>query len=44
VVEEQPAWVVERLPTIAQAWDEAKAALEERAREKAERQSKGVTG
>jgi hypothetical protein len=44
VVDEQPAWVVERLPAVARAWDEAKVALEERAREKAERQSKGATG
>jgi hypothetical protein len=31
VVDEQPAWILERLPTIATAFDEAKATMQERA-------------
>jgi hypothetical protein len=31
VVDEQPAWIIERLPTLAEAFDEATAALQERA-------------
>jgi hypothetical protein len=30
VVDEQPAWILERLPTVAMAFDEAKAAVQER--------------
>ncbi|MDX3672708.1 hypothetical protein [Streptomyces europaeiscabiei] len=36
VVDEQPAWILERLPTLAQAFDEAKDALNERAAQAAE--------
>jgi hypothetical protein len=36
VVDEQPAWVLERLPTVAMAFDEAKAAVEERAAQQAQ--------
>jgi len=31
VVDEQPAWIVERLPTLAIAFDEAKATAQEQA-------------
>jgi len=31
VVDEQPAWILERLPTLATAFDEAKATMQERA-------------
>lgn len=30
MVDEQPAWIVERLPTLAMAFDEASAAVQER--------------
>lgn len=30
VVDEQPAWIIERLPTLAMAFDEANAAVQER--------------
>ncbi|MDX3126015.1 hypothetical protein [Streptomyces scabiei] len=36
MVDEQPAWILERLPTLAQAFDEAKDALNERAAQAAE--------
>ena len=35
VVDEQPAWIIERLPTLATAYDEAKAAVQERAEQQA---------
>jgi hypothetical protein len=35
VVDEQPAWIIERLPTIATAFDEAQAAVQERAAKQA---------
>jgi hypothetical protein len=41
VVDEQPAWIVERLPTLAMAWDEAKATLQERAAREAQQQPEG---
>ncbi|MEE1838078.1 hypothetical protein [Streptomyces sp. SP17KL33] len=36
VVDEQPAWIIERLPTLATAFDEAKDAVNERAAKAAE--------
>jgi hypothetical protein len=39
VVDDQPAWIVDRLPTLATAWDEAKAAIQERAQQEAERRA-----
>lgn len=35
VVDEQPAWIIERLPTVATAYDEAKVAVQERAAQQA---------
>jgi hypothetical protein len=39
VVDEQPAWILARIPTLATAWDEAKAAVHERAAREAEQQA-----
>lgn len=39
MVDEQPAWIIERLPTIATAFDEAQAAVQERAQQEAERRA-----
>ncbi|MFI8535329.1 hypothetical protein ACIGMX_34430 [Streptomyces aquilus] len=37
VVDEQPAWVMERLPTLADAFDTVHAARQERAQQAADR-------
>jgi hypothetical protein len=39
VVDEQPAWIIARLPTLADALDEATANVQERAQQAAERQA-----
>lgn len=41
VVDEQPAWILERMPTLALAFDEAKAAVQERAAQQAQQQPEG---
>jgi hypothetical protein len=38
VVDEQPVWILERLPTIATAFDEVKATMQERAAQAAQQQ------
>ena len=39
VVDEQPVWVVENLPYLASAFDEARDRLSERAQQEAERRA-----
>lgn len=41
VVDEQPAWIIERLPTVAKAYDKANAAVQERAAQQAADQPSG---
>ncbi|MEU5043146.1 hypothetical protein [Streptomyces griseorubiginosus] len=41
MVDEQPAWIIERLPTVATAYDEANAAVQERAAQQAAAQPPG---
>jgi len=41
VVDEQPAWIIERLPMVATAYDEANATVQERAAQQAAAQQPG---
>lgn len=40
VVDEQPVWILDRLPVIAEAFDEARASLQEQAQREAERRAR----
>lgn len=44
VVDEQPAWIIERLPTIATAYDEATATRQEAAAQQAAQQQAAQGG
>ena len=41
VVDDQPWWVIDRLPILAEAIDEARATIQERAQQEAERKAGG---